>query len=316
MATDEDIRNFQDVLSSTGAVSAEDDSNTAAPSDNLTEAAPVLEPDPPAEPQEVAKEAKEYVPFRPELPQESKEFAELARRERAAREIAEQNKLLSQQLEEVTKSRVDKEAIKAEARQDPLGFIKKYGISYEDLTNTILNNEVPTQSIEIRSEVEQLRAELDSIKKEKKAEAEAKKRAEQEKAYNNFIDEINDFVKTNSSDFELIELQNAQQLVGEVIRDNYAATGRAMSYEQGCRIVEEHLEKQVRNAMRSSRFKEEQSIPEAAPPVAVEATSTRPKTLTNENMASPAHVGDGSNDPRRLTRDESLEKLASMNFWG
>ena len=319
MATEAEIQRIKEIVSGEGEALAGDVGNNAESSDSLTGATP--DPAPSPEPDASAGEESppEYVPFRPELPKESKEFAELARRERLAREVADENKRLEQQLKEAQElvgSRPDQEAIRAEAQQDPLGFIKKYGISYEDLTNTILNNDVPTQDIKIRNEVEGLRAEVQSMKNAKKAENEARKREEQEQAYNKFIDEINDFVENNSSDCELIKLQNAQQLVGEVIRDNYAATGRAMPYNQACRIVEEHLEKQVRSAMRSSRFTPKQSAPEVAPPVAEEITSTKPKTLTNENMASPAHVGDGSNRPRQLSRDESLEKLASMNFWG
>lgn len=312
MATEEDIRKFQEIIAAEGAAPSEEVGNNAEPSPDLNGAVPDTEVEAaPSEPVEV-------VPFRPELPEESKEFAELARRERAAREIADQNKRLAQELEDLrnsTKSLHDESSLKEEARRDPLGFIKKHGITYEDLTNTILNGEEPTQNLQIRSEVEELRGELDQLKRAKAAEAESLKARNQEAAYNKFIDEINNFVETNPSDCELIKLQGAQQLVGEVIRDNYAATGRTMGYEQACNIVENHLEKQVRSAMRSSRFQSKQSVPEVAPPVVEDKSSARPKTLTNENMASPAHIGDGSNKPTRLSRDESLNKLASMDFW-
>ena len=252
------------------------------------EAAPVEEAQAVTEPEP----APEPVPYKPQLPPETKEFAELARRERAARETDTRNKQLAQELAElrgeVRARGNDNGDLKEEARRDPLGFIKKHGISYEDLTNTILNGEKPPQSLEMRNEIEGLRSEMAELNAARDAEKRQRQEDEQAAAYNKFIDEINNFVENNNSDCELIKLQGAQQLVGEVIRDNYAATGRSMSYEQGCTIVENHLEKQVRSAMRSSKFSskaEEAQTPEAAPPVEETKVSTRPKTLTNQNTA-------------------------------
>lgn len=289
-----------------------------------TEAPPSEEVAPPAEAQEAApvqEAAPTPMAYRPELPQESKEFAELARRERAARETESRNKQMERELAELRgeiRGRGNNNGdLSEEARKDPLGFIKKHGISYEDLTNTILNGEKPTQSLEMRTEIEGLRSEIQGLKEAKEAESVERKRAEQASAYNKFIDDINDFVETSGSDCELIRLQGAQQLVGEVIRDNYAATGRTMPYKQACGIVEGHLEKQVRNSMRSSKFRVDSAQEvEAAPPVEEVKTSSRPTTLTNQNTASPAHVGDGVVREALLSREDSLKEFASLDFWG
>lgn len=309
MATFEEIQELATTLNAESPAEPLEDQQASAPAEAST---PEPEPEP------------EPVPFKPQLPSETKEFMELARRERTAREVAQENKKLALEIAELrgaVQARASESPdLKEEARQDPLGFIKKHGITYEDLTNTIINGEKPTQSLEMRSEIEGLRSELSELQKAREKEAERRRENEQTAAYNKFIDEINDFVENNTGDCELIRLQGAHQLVGEVIRDNYAATGRSMSYKQACTIVENHLEKQVRSAMRSSKFKPraaEAQPAEVAPPVDEAKTSARPKTLTNQNTASPAHVGDGSVRPRAMSRDDSLKNLAkSINFWG
>ena len=279
---------------------------------------------PPEAPVKAAEEDQgppEPMEFRPKIPEStSKEFEELARRERAAREATEQTKLLENQIAELrgelnASKGLSQADLAAEARKNPLQFIEKFGLSYEDLTNTVLNGEKPPADLQIRNDLQNLRQELVELKKERENEATSRKEQSEADQYNKFIDDINQFVDNNSDDFELIRLQGAQQLVGDVIKESYLATNQIMPYKDACQVVEDHLEKQVRNSMRSRKFKTEAPPPEPAPQETVTPSgSTRPKTLTNQNTASPAPAGDSRSE--LLSRDESLEQLSKLNFWG
>jgi hypothetical protein len=259
--------------------------------------------------------------FRPTIPTaESKEFQELARRERAVREQTDQNKAMQQELAELrgevsAGKGINEGDLREQARKDPLSFIKKYGLSYDDLTNTVLNGDKAPPDLELRHEIGQLREEMAAIKEAKNTEVAVQKETSEAQAYDKFIDEVHQFVETNADDYELVRLQGAQQLVGDVIRETYNATERVLPYQEACQIVEDHLEQQVRNSMRSRKLRAAAPPIESVTPAAEPKVSTRPKTLTNENTASPASVPDSGSS--LASRDESLENLASsMNFWG
>ena len=291
--------------------------------DPAPEAAEVTPETPVETPVEAPKEEgpPEPMAFRPKIPQDtSKEFEELARRERAARETSEHSKALETQLAELrgelnASKGLSQADLSAEARKNPLQFLEKFGLSYEDLTNTVLNNDKAPPDIQLRNDVQDLRKELRELKKERENEASARKEQSETDQYNKFIDDINQFVDNNSDDFELIRLQSAQQLVGDVIKESYRATNQIMPYKDACQVVEDHLEKQVRNSMRSRKFTTEAPPPEPAPQETATPTgSPRPKTLTNQNTASPAPAGDTRSE--MLSRDESLEQLSKLKFWG
>ncbi len=276
---------------------------------------PVLEAAPPVE------EAPTPMAFRPKIPTEStKEFEELARRERVAREASQENKRLQEEMaalrDEVRgRKGINADDLREEARKNPLEFIKKFGLSYDDLTNTVLNGEKPPADLELRHEIGELREELNSIKEARNKRIEAEKEVADAQAYDKFIDEINTFVDTNSEEFELVRLQGAQQLVGDVIRETYTATQRVMPYKEACQIVEDHLESQVRNSMRSRKLRQEAPPAESVTPVKESKVPPRPKTLTNENTASPVIPQDPGSGI--VSRDESIEQLATtFNFWG
>lgn len=286
--------------------------------------APPVAPETPgvaAEAPPVEESGPEPMAFRPTIPTaESKEFQELARRERAVREQTDQNKQMQQELAELrgeirAGKGINEGDLREQARKDPLEFIKKYGLSYDDLTNTVLNGEKAPPDLELRHEIGQLREEMAAIKEAKNTEVAAQKETSEAQAYDKFIDEVHQFVETNSDDYELVRLQGAQQLVGDVIRETFSATQRVLPYQEACQIVEDHLEQQVRNSMRSRKLRTAAPPIESVTPAAEPKVPPRPKTLTNENTASPASVPDSGS--AFASRDESLENLASsMNFWG
>ena len=250
----------------------------------------------------------------------SKEFEELARRERAVRESHQERKELRRKVEELeaqSTHRNEMEQLQRMAKENPVEFINKFGLSYDDITNTILNDNKPAPEMALRNEITELKSQLAEIKGSFEAKQKQEVRAQEEAQYNKIIDQIGDFVKDSGDDFELVRLQNAEPLVLDVIREHYSANQKVMPYRQACQLVENHLEQAVRTAMSASRFQKTAPAPEAAPPEAgLAQSSPRPKTLTNQNTASPMESS-SPEGPELLSADDSIEQLASQfKFWG
>ena len=109
----------------------------AAPPTEL-DAAPEPAPEPavpePVTPEPGRDEVPESVPFRPVV-QESKEFKELARRERVAREATQKNDGLEKEIAALraqVEGKQNQEDLRSQARENPVEFMKKFGVSYDD----------------------------------------------------------------------------------------------------------------------------------------------------------------------------------------
>jgi len=249
----------------------------------------------------------------------SKEFEELARRERAVRGANQERKDLRKKVEELeaqSTHRNEMESLNRLAKENPVEFINKFGLSYDDITNTILNENKPAPELAMRNEIGQLQSQLAEMKQSMEAREKAEVQSQEEAQYNKIIDQINNFVSDSGDDFELIRMQDAQPLVLDVIREHYGTNQKVMPYRQACQLVENHLEQAVRTAMAASRFQKAPAAEAAPQEAGLNQSSSRPKTLTNQNTASPMEASPPES-PALLSADDSIEQLASkFNFWG
>jgi len=282
---------------------------------------PIQEPGEDAPPIAAEEEKKEEARKEEQKPQYSKQFQELARRERNIRNKQQEAKSLEGQVAELrakleARPGLSREALKEEARKDPVKFIEDHGLSYKELTETILNEGKAPESMELKDKYKQLESKLTKLEdthrgERDKAEAEAK-----QTSYNNFLAEIETFVDNNKDDFELVHIQGQKELVGDVIREHYSTTGKVMPYHQACGLVEDHLEKAVRSSMAARKFNTGKTpeTPVATSEAQASQDSSKPNTLTNSNTASPAGAAEGT-PPRLETAEQSLEALSKLDFW-
>jgi hypothetical protein len=145
--------------------------------------------------------------------------------------------------------------LKARALANPLEAMKELGLTYEQLTQFVLNDNRPTpELVETR-----LQQEITSIKNRLEAEQKARDEAfktqqlqMQEQSQRQYAEaanqvklEITDFVSARPDDFALIQKNEASETVFEVMNQHYNNTGRIMNIEEACKLVEEYFEEQA-----------------------------------------------------------------------
>ena len=267
--------------------------------------------------------APESVPEPPPLePQEdfSARFAALARRDRKLRDRENRLKGLEAEAEKATSANNQYGDIEKLARENPFAAMEKLGISYQQLTEQVLNDGTLTDEYKLKQENATLTRRLEALEakfQEKQKEAEA---ANYKSAYGKFIDEIKDFAENDGS-YELVQARNAYPLVGEVMQEHYNRNHTVMPYEEALKLVESHFESEAQSYLGSKKLEKQwrerygaapataeaeagqngEGVAEAAPP------AEKPKTLTNNHSAQSVERETGL-----LSRSESLERMAQI----
>ena len=144
---------------------------------------------------------------------DAQKFAAIARREKAALEAERRAKAefeKSSSLSEKLKSYEDK---KAEARKAPFKFLEEeLGLTYEDLTQMMLNDGKPTDNMElkdVRSELQKFKDEMAQRVEKEKEEALTSKQREEQEAQQKQIDDFKAGIPEKLAKIEKIDLVNA-----------------------------------------------------------------------------------------------------------
>jgi hypothetical protein len=250
----------------------------------------------------------------------SARFAALSRKEKYLQEQAAAHKAEVEAYKASIEGHKSQEELVAQFKQDPKTLLDHYGISFDDLTMSILGEDAPPPTAE--SQIEALRAEIEGFKTEAQKKEQAKKEAEEE-AYQKSIDEailahqhkITDHLSQNAEKYELIKLQGEEDLVWEVTEAHYEAhDGEILTPEQAADKVEAYLEKKVRDAMNLARFGAKTQEKESAPFTVEEARTTeKPKshTLTSDHAQQAAPSG----KVRHVDLEESKRRAANLLKW-
>lgn len=150
-------------------------------------------------------------------------------------------------------------------KTDPKKALEFLGLSYDELTQSILKDGEVPPSVEIK----RLRDELDEHKAQLKQkwdhEAEEQKKQvvqAESKAVSEFKTEISTYLKDNAARYELIDFEGAHDLVFDVIDEHYNRTidaesgvGKILPIKDASDKVEEHLEKKYLAAKEKNKVK-------------------------------------------------------------
>lgn len=250
----------------------------------------VSEPPSEVEPKAAAAEAPKT-----EQPPLSAQYAQLARKEKALRAQAQavkaQAEAFKTQQAELERSF---EAKLAEAQknwqkrlsENPLEVMSEANLSYDQVTNLMLNQPKPEQ-MEYQRQIKALEAKLQAIEdatKQTNTRFEENQTNAYKQAVNQIKVDVTSMVSTGD-DFELIRETNSIGDVVELIERTFKEEGFIMTNEEAARAVEEHL---VEEAMKIAKLKKLQQ--KLAPPTpkeepkqleAKQKQSQPLKTLTN-----------------------------------
>lgn len=214
----------------------------------MTEQAPTTTP-PPAP---AAPEAK--VETKPaEANPNSAKLLELARREAelAKREVARKAEL--QKMQEELKTYQEKvkllDEVKTAYKKDPIGVLSKLGMTYEELTEAVIDagntKKKPEEPVDVKSEVERLL-------KERELEA---LQQQMEEAAAGFVEDIGSFIKDNGSKYPLMTqlyetiggMESPEQLIYTAIDEHFNETGEILEFDKVASAIETHFAEEWTN---------------------------------------------------------------------
>lgn len=228
---------------------------------------------------------------------DSRRYADLARREKAIRIKAQQQDQAMKAREAALTAREaeltgkaseyspDKYLDRSKLKRDPLQALAEAGVTYEELTQQILNQgnrdpRMDSQVEELRNEIKALRA----ANEETKQSMSAKQTADYNAAVKQIGVDVKNLVKMDPY-FETIKQTNSVSDVVDLITATYEKDGILLSVEEAAKEVEDYLVDEAMKLTRIGKIKQRLAASTTAK-VSQEQTpapkkQTQMKTLTN-----------------------------------
>ena len=266
---------------------------------NMATQEPEAQPEPEApiaEPESDEEPAKAEDTF-------TEKFEKLKQKEAALREQ-------KAELKAVEESRKELEEIKALIGENPAKFMKKYGVSYDKLADSLLNED---QEPDKMSEIEKRLAKFEEAEKRREEEALLQT---QQKQVEEYMAKLNQHIE-DADGFDLIKATNAQSTVAQTIGEYWQQTEKELDFDTAAKLVEEELRQseveKVKKLLEIDWFKEavglNDSVKPTTPPV-IKAT----KTISNRNtVEAPERQASKVSSPeealqRAMAIEEELKK--------
>ena len=253
----------------------------------------------------------------------SSKFAALSRKEK---QIRERERQVEQRIAQFEARMAELESAKKEPevqkepevpleyriRKNPLQTLEELGYSYEDLTKMVLNDGQMSTDMQMKLMREELERDYRSKFEELENKLTEKEKAEEEAKYNEtitqFKQDINDFVN-NSEEYELIQANEAYDLIYDVIEQYYEENQRILDTKEAADQVEQYLEEELRKVLEKSK-KLGNWKPDASQRVA-ETVQRQSPTLSNSQSVT----GVAQKTDKLLSREESIAALAPLIKW-
>lgn len=274
------------------------------------------------------QEAQSEVDAQPESAEEQKlssKFATLSRKEKQIREreaqLDRKMQLLEEKLskfESLSSPMQQPESVKApeiplevRLKKNPLETLNELGYSFETLTNLALNGGKLTPDMQMELMKQELEEKYnngyESLKKEMAERDSKRQEAEADMAVKNFKREIDSFVAKTES-YELIQANDASELVFEVIENYYEQTGEVLDIKQAADHVEAQLEEEAEKLFKLNKLKSKFAPVQKAP-------EPKPELKKPVQTLSNAHSAGALSNRRPATREESLAEAARLIRW-
>jgi DNA repair exonuclease SbcCD ATPase subunit len=216
------------------------------------------------------------------------------------------------------------EALKA---SDRVAWLEKNGLSYSELTDTMITRDKDSQLSPEAKELRELRKQFDELKAERdgeKTEAQKKRESEELAEAQGVIQQFRDdtlkpYLSEMGEQYELLsEMPGGLDLAMQTIEEAFADSGELPDLQRVCELTQQHLVEQltpilslrsVQRILRSSAPDLFQDAPTDKAPS--RAVSTASFTLTNEKTAAPAPAMSSE----YLSDEESKRRAAAILKW-
>jgi len=234
---------------------------------------------------------------------------------RQRQEIETQRKEMQSKMSEYEKWKESQ----SKAKLNPLDYLEKGGLSYDEITQYMLNGGKPTE----KNELEELRNEFKRLREEQTEEKNQQKMAQQQaesaraqQAIEGFKEEITEFIESNKATYELSSLRDATEDIFTTINDAFNISlqewrknggqgpmPKPLDIKAAADIVEDFYEKEVLRLAETNKLKSR-----FAPQAQSQEGGKAPRMTLHNNMASTAaSVVPAKNDHDRMRR--AMEKL-------
>lgn len=205
----------------------------------------------------------------------SPQFAALAKQKRALqvkeRELLEREKALSA---EPQRTGIDISRLKS----DPLGVLQEAGVSYDDLTNVLLNGK--PQNFEVQSMIQSLKDENNSLRET----IDQKFTERDTQAEQQVLREITreaEYLASQSEQFKGVKATKSVPDVVDLIHRTWKESGEILDTTEALKLVEEQLREELAPIARELGYQDPQKFGELRP-----TRQPQMRTLTNRDGSS------------------------------
>lgn len=206
----------------------------------------------------------------------SPQFAALARQRRALQvkesEIAARERALAD-----SQPQTD---LVAKLKADPLSVLQEAGVSYDDLTQAILNNQSG-----INPEVQALKAKIDALEKGLDTKLSERDQQAEQQVLGEMRKQINQMT-AQGDEYEMIRATKSQPDVVKLIHEVWKKSGEVLDVDEAAKLVEDDLLEQVLSVAKVGKVQSkltplQQAVVQAQP------QRQQMRTITNRDAARP-----------------------------
>lgn len=213
----------------------------------------------------------------------SPQLAALARQRRALqvkeRELAERAKALESQMSQTDRIEL------AKIKSDPLGVLQKAGVSYDQLTEAVLNS-----SNGQNPEISELKAEIQALKEGFTKTFSDRDQKVVQDVLRQRMYQANQVLTESPDDFELIQAERAMPEVKRLLLTYYNKYGVELDVKEGMKLVEQELFNKALSFAKAkkvqSQFAQQQTQQEVPAQQMPQQTQRQMRTLTNRDTAT------------------------------
>lgn len=237
-------------------------------------------------------------------------FASLARKERAIVQERLAIKQKSTELDQQFAAIQNFEKFASQAKQDPMAVLNYMGITYEQLTDFVLNGKKPTADMQVQAlneRITQMQQQSETEKRQALLNQRKALMAEANNTLSEYVSEVKDHVASQPDKYELINTNDATNLVLEVIEQNYKQNKKLLSIDEASEMVEKFLESQVEKNTSTKKWKAKANPQPTKEEKAKSPMAQQSQTLNNNLTSSAASFLPPQTEKERMAR--ALAKL-------
>lgn len=208
----------------------------------------------------------------------SPQFAALAKQKRALQlERAEFDKQKAE-LEQLRGTQSPSDLI-AKLKSDPLSVLQEHGVTYDQLTDAILNGNQSDPAIQ------ELKKEIEALKKGVETQFQTREQAQEEAALTEMLYQAEALAKEGDA-FEMIRSENAYDQVLRLIHSTYKQSGRVLDVTEAMNQIENKLLERAEKLASINKVRNK-LVPPAPIQPPLQPQQRQMRTLTARDSAAP-----------------------------